>query len=220
MVTVEERARRHAALGDPARLTIVDELLRSDRTPTDLRERLGIASNLMAHHLDVLEEVGLIERRVSSGDRRRRYVTLRHGGFGRLVPHAGVPSKRALFVCSRNSARSQLAAALWRDITKSPADSAGTDPADRVHPGAVAAAKRARLDIGATTPRALRPADWSTPIIVTVCDQAHEELEGALDALHWSITDPVPLNTKAAFDHTVAELRHRIEALVEEPADD
>ncbi len=57
---VRLRASRHAALGDPVRLAIVDELASSDRSPVELRRRYGLESNLLAHHLDVLEEVGLI----------------------------------------------------------------------------------------------------------------------------------------------------------------
>ncbi|MCB1262135.1 MAG: winged helix-turn-helix transcriptional regulator, partial [Acidimicrobiales bacterium] len=83
--TVHERAARHAALGDPVRLAIVDELSTSDRAPVELRRRLDLASNLLAHHLDVLEAVGLIERSRSSGDGRRRYVHLCHAALDGLV---------------------------------------------------------------------------------------------------------------------------------------
>jgi hypothetical protein len=48
--TLEMRAARHAALGDPARLAIVDELSVSDRAPVELRRRLDMESNLLAHH--------------------------------------------------------------------------------------------------------------------------------------------------------------------------
>ncbi|MGA9276742.1 ArsR/SmtB family transcription factor, partial [Ilumatobacter sp.] len=70
------RARIHAALADPSRLAIVDELTVSDRAPSELAARLSIPGNLLAHHLHVLSGVGLIERFGSSGDRRRRYVRL------------------------------------------------------------------------------------------------------------------------------------------------
>ena len=75
-VTLPVRAARHAALGDPVRLTIVDELGMSDRSPVELRSMVAIESNLLAHHLDVLESVGMIRRSKSSGDGRRRYVHL------------------------------------------------------------------------------------------------------------------------------------------------
>ena len=74
---LEARAATYAALGDPHRLAIVEELVLSDRAPSELGERFGLESNLLAHHLRVLEAVGLIERVTSDGDRRRRYLRLR-----------------------------------------------------------------------------------------------------------------------------------------------
>jgi ArsR family transcriptional regulator, arsenate/arsenite/antimonite-responsive transcriptional repressor / arsenate reductase (thioredoxin) len=209
-LSLDERAARHAALGDPVRLAIVDELGSSDRAPVELRRRLGLESNLLAHHLDVLERVGLIERSRSSGDGRRRYVHLRRGALEGLAPGGTVTPAPALFVCSANSARSQLAAALWRRRTGQPASSAGTHPAPRVHPGAVAAAERAGLDLSDAAPQALAEVADTAPLVVTVCDQAHEQVDPGDGWLHWSIPDPVPVGTEAAFDATVAELTDRI----------
>jgi protein-tyrosine-phosphatase len=210
MRSVEQRASCHAALGDPARLAIVDELTVSDRAPVELGQRLGLASNLVAHHLDVLERVGMIERSRSWGDGRRRYVHLRPAALEGLSPGRVVPPGPALFVCTANSARSQLAAALWQKITGARADSAGTHPARRVHPGAVAAARRAGTDLGSATPRSLDAHEASETLVVTVCDRAHEELDPDDGWLHWSVADPVPIGTSAAFDATVAELSDRI----------
>ena len=213
------RAARHGALSDPVRLAIVDELWASDRAPSELRRLLlGIESNLLAHHLDSLERVGLIERSRSSGDGRRRYVhLLRHH-----LPAHGSRSRerhgRALFVCSRNSARSQLAAAVWRSLTGDAAESAGTRPADEVAPGAIAAAARAGIPMAPTTPRSLAQVGELPPLVVTVCDQAHEELDAPLAWLHWSVPDPVSASTDSAFDATVAELRSRVAALVGDEA--
>ena len=75
-MSVARRAAIHTALADPHRLEIVDELAISDRSPTELGRSLAIGSNLLAHHLGVLEEAGLIERHASDGDARRRYVRL------------------------------------------------------------------------------------------------------------------------------------------------
>lgn len=213
-LTLEARAARHAALGDPVRLGIVDELASSDRAPVELRRRFGLASNLLAHHLDVLEGVGLIERSRSSGDGRRRYVHLRPGALADLGPVRRVAPGPALFVCSGNSARSQLAAALWRRLTGHPAESAGTHPAPQVHPGAAAAAERAGLDLAGAVPQALVAVDPVPALVVTVCDQAHEEIAPDGDWLHWSVPDPVPVGTSTAFDATVAELTDRIHAVV------
>jgi protein-tyrosine-phosphatase len=117
-------------------------------------------------------------------------------------------------VCTHNSARSQLAAALWTQLTSQPADSAGTYPAERVHSGAVAAARRAGLDLTDARPKHLDDVGSMPGLVVTVCDRAHEELDPDHTWLHWSVPDPVQAPTKAAFDATVSDLRTRIQALV------
>ena len=195
------------------RLAIIDELVGSDRTPGELQRQAEIASNLLAHHLDVLEAVGLIFRSRSSGDGRRRYVHLHRDALDGLTVGSPRPTGRALFVCTHNSARSQLAAALWTTLTEQPAESAGTHPASRVHPGAVAAARRAGLDLRDATPKRLNDEARRAALVVTVCDRAHEELEPDLTWLHWSLPDPVANPSPTAFDATVGELRSRISAL-------
>jgi protein-tyrosine-phosphatase len=213
---IDRRSALHAALGEPVRLAIVEQLASSDQAPSVLSARFGLTGNLLAHHLDVLERVGLVERRVSAGDRRRRYVRLRHEALGDLaVPTARRRGGRALFVCTHNSARSQLAAALWRRRTGGEAGSAGTHPAQRVHPGAVAAARRAGLDLRGARPRVLESGDVAVDVVVTVCDRAHEELDAPLEWLHWSIADPVEAGTRAAFDAALSELDHRIRTIAE-----
>jgi ArsR family transcriptional regulator, arsenate/arsenite/antimonite-responsive transcriptional repressor / arsenate reductase (thioredoxin) len=217
-VDIEQRASVHAALGEPVRLAIVEELAVSDRAPSVLSSRFGLPGNLLAHHLDVLERVGLIERTVSAGDRRRRYVRLRRHALRGLavgVPHR--PRGRALFVCTQNSARSQLAAAVWRHHTGDDATSAGTHPAERVHPGALAAARRAGLDLARARPRAITADDLDADVVVTVCDRAHEELGAPEEWLHWSIPDPVEAGTRRAFTATLVELEERIGAVTDGP---
>lgn len=210
--TVVERAALHAALGEPVRLAIVEELAVSDRSPTELAVRFSMPTNLLAHHLEVLEGVGLIERFVSAGDRRRRYVRLVRAPLAQLGVATARPSGRVLFVCSHNSARSQLAAALWTARTGGHAESAGTHPAARVHPGAVAAATRAGLDLTDATPRLLTRTDRAG-LVVTVCDQAHEELDPEPEWWHWSLPDPVDDGRAAAFDAVVEQLDERISAV-------
>jgi ArsR family transcriptional regulator, arsenate/arsenite/antimonite-responsive transcriptional repressor / arsenate reductase (thioredoxin) len=208
-----DRARLHAALGEAVRLAIVEELIRSDRTPSELARRAGIASNLLAHHLAVLEEIGLLERTVSSGDRRRRYVRLRHDRLDDLAVGVPLPGRSAAFVCTHNSARSQLAAALWRARTGGRATSAGTRPAAAIHPGAIAAARRAGLPLEEGRPRLLEPDDLRADLVVTVCDRAHEELERPGDRLHWSIPDPADTGDRAAFDDALVALDDRITSI-------
>lgn len=209
---VERRAAVHAALSEPVRVAIVDELQRSDRSPKELSELLGVAPSLLAFHLDALDDAGLIERIVSSGDRRRRYVRLRTEQLDlRPVAAPGDPSTPVLFVCTQNSARSQLAAAAWRADHGGDASSAGTDPAPSVHPGAVAAAARAGLDLDDARPRPLGVVPEGTTMI-TVCDLAHEQLPDR-PGWHWSIPDPAVLGTDEAFDQALDLIRTRITAI-------
>jgi protein-tyrosine-phosphatase len=209
MDPIARRAAVHAALGEPVRLAIVEDLATSDRSPKELAARFSTPTNLLAHHLDVLQDVGLIERFVSAGDRRRRYVRLVREPLARLGVATARPAGPVLFVCSHNSARSQLAAALWSARTGGVAASAGTHPADRVHPGAVAAASRAGLDLRDRTPRMLGAVDHAE-LVVTVCDQAHEELDPPPGWWHWSLPDPVQDGRAAAFDAVIHQLDDRI----------
>jgi len=211
-----ERARIHAALADPHRLAIVDELSLSDRSPTELHERLEISSNLLAHHLDVLEDARLVERLASAGDRRRKYVRLLPETLAAIwVPGPSIAPRTLLFVCTGNSARSQLAAALWNARHDVPAGSAGTSPAGRMHPEAIRAAELVGLDLRGARPRSIDEIEGEPDLVVTVCDRAHEHLgTGPGDArLHWSTPDPAEGGIPAAFDDTLRRLSERVEFL-------
>lgn len=204
------RATAHAALADPHRLAVVDELLLGDVSPGQLGELLGIPSNLLAHHIRVLEKAGLISRTRSESDRRRCYMRLDVSALGGLLPRTDRVAARVVFVCTANSARSQLAAALWRRSSRVPAASAGISPAPRLHPGAVAAARRHGLALARKRPRRIADVVESTDLVITVCDNAREEL-GPDAQLHWSVPDPVPLGSDAAFDLAFDELARRID---------
>ncbi|MFZ0491643.1 MAG: helix-turn-helix domain-containing protein [Acidimicrobiia bacterium] len=210
---IESRARRYAALGDPVRLALVDDLRTSDRSPGELSQRHGVPSNLLAHHLDVLEQAALIARLPSSGDARRRYVHLRHEAIAGLDTAFPAPDGPVLFVCTHNSARSQLAAAVWSESRGTPASSAGTHPAETVHPGAVEAAARAGLDLSRARPQSIDAIEFRPSLVITVCDRAHEELSPGMTWWHWSTPDPVDEATPEAFDGVLASLRDRIETL-------
>ena len=203
------RASVHAALGEPARLAIVEELATSDRAPRELADRLAIPSNLLAHHLEVLENVGLISRSPSAGDGRRKYVRLTRPLIAGFEILGRAPRGEMLFLCSHNSARSQLAAAMWSARTGRRAASAGTRPAAKVHRGAVAAARRAGLSLDDAVPTSIDTIPSSAQV-VTVCDLVHEELQSDPDWWHWSLPDPVESGSRAAFDAVVAELDARI----------
>jgi protein-tyrosine-phosphatase len=220
---VTRRARVHAALGEPARLAMVDRLVLGDASPGELGAELGLATNLLAHHLRVLQDAGVVRRIRSEGDKRRAYLQLRLDDplvrsaasvpAWPVRPVAGVIGRRVVFVCTRNSARSQLAAARWARVSAVPAACAGTHPAARVHPGAIAAGRRHGLRLGrartAHLDQVLRPAD----LVVAVCDGAHEELDPGLSRLHWSVPDPVRIGTDDAFDAAYAEIDRRVEIL-------
>lgn len=211
---LSRRARVHAALGDPARLAIVDMLALGEASPSELQALLEMPSNLLAHHVRTLERVGLVERTRSEGDRRRTYLSLKPHGLDALRTSTTRGAVRVVFVCTANSARSQLAVALWAAESAVPATSAGTHPAPAVHPGAIAVARRRGLTLAPSSPRhldeVLRPDD----VVITVCDSAHEELGHAPGRLHWSVADPARSGEDAAFDQAADDLAGRIARIV------
>jgi protein-tyrosine-phosphatase len=207
------RARVHAALGDPGRLAIVDTLAYGDASPGELARTLPMPTNLVAHHVKVLEAAGVVQRTRSEGDRRRTYLRLIPPVLAGLSGPAPWPVPRVMFVCTRNSARSQLAAALWARRSPVPAVSAGTRPATRIHPRALRVASRHDLSLTGAHPARVewvaRPGD----LVIAVCDNAHEELPSDPGRLHWSVPDPAPADTDAAFESAYADLAGRIDRL-------
>lgn len=207
---LEDRARVYAALGDPKRLEIVERLLLTDRTPAELASKAELPSNLLAHHLGVLEGAGIIRRLRSEGDGRRRYVTL---STDRLPADFEVPplaGRSVLFVCRHNSARSQLAAALLARSSTVEAGSAGSQPASALHPRAVQAGREDGLEL---TGRPRGYDDVKTPdVVVSVCDIAGEEPPPFDRAthLHWSIPDPVRSGRLSDFRNVRRQLERRV----------
>ncbi|WP_329000195.1 hypothetical protein OHA18_37895 [Kribbella sp. NBC_00709] len=123
-------------------------------------------------------------------------------------------AKRVVFVCTQNSARSQLAAAIWSRRSQVPVASAGTQPVRRIHPRALKVARRHGLD----------PVDWRTAhlsdvvrrgdLLIAVCDNAYEHLlPEQRPRLHWSIPDPAPADTDAAFEAAYTDIANRVERL-------
>jgi ArsR family transcriptional regulator, arsenate/arsenite/antimonite-responsive transcriptional repressor / arsenate reductase (thioredoxin) len=218
-MSVARRARVHAALGEPARLAIVDRLVLGDASPSELSAALGVGSNLLAHHLRVLEQAGVVRRVRSEGDQRRWYVQLVlddpmvAAAVSPFQPVASLTPQRVVFVCTHNSARSQLAAASWRRVSAVPAESAGTHPAVRVHPGAVAAGRRHGLRLGRARTAHVDDVLAGGDLVVAVCDNAHEELAADVARLHWSVPDPVRVGTAAAFDAAYDEISRRVDLL-------
>jgi protein-tyrosine-phosphatase/DNA-binding HxlR family transcriptional regulator len=208
--SLERRAEVYAALSDVTRLRIVDLLAVGDATPSELGAAVGIPSNLLAFHLKVLDRAGLVARHRSEGDARRWYLSLTPEASalsGGMTP--GLP-QRVVFVCTANTARSHLAAALWRKASRVKAASAGTHPGARIAPGALDTAARHGLKLPAVAPRLLDLREGD--LVITVCDRAHEEL-GDLGWAHWSIPDPVSEGTAPAFDAAYEQLATRVDAL-------
>ena len=213
MTDLERRAGIFAALADQTRLRIVDLLTLGDLSSSEIGTTLDLRSNLIAHHLGVLESAQIISRTRSEFDRRRSYIGLRPEVFDTLAPPSFTPPRRVLFVCTANSARSQLAEVIWRDVSPVAVASAGTQPASAVNPEALAAAERHGLVIDhGRPPRHVDAVRADDDLVITVCDDAHERLLAG-DDLHWSVRDPARIGTAAAFDAAFDTLCQRIRAL-------
>lgn len=214
-----ERARTHAALGEPARLTIAEALALGDVSPRRLGEVAGLPSNLLAHHVQVLSSAGLVGRRRSEADRRRTYLRLLPKAYQFVLPPPRT-APRVVFVCTRNSARSQLAAALLGARVDIPVASAGTHPAATVHPRAVTVAQRYGFDLRNARTAHVRRTVRAGDLVVAVCDRAYEETFGggglAGDVtLHWSVPDPAPRDTAQAFADSYDDLADRVGRLAQ-----
>lgn len=102
---------------------------------------------------------------------------------------------RVLFVCTGNSARSQMAEAILRHEGRGDFEvfSGGVDPRG-VHPLTVRVMAEIGLDIGAARSKSISEfRDQSFDYVITVCDRAREAcpvFPGAVNALHWGFDDP------------------------------
>jgi ArsR family transcriptional regulator, arsenate/arsenite/antimonite-responsive transcriptional repressor / arsenate reductase (thioredoxin) len=210
--SIRRRARIHAALGEPARLAIVDTLTVGDASPGEIARSLDLPTNLVAHHLKVLQDAGLVGRTRSEGDRRRTYLRLEPEALAVLAPPPLTDVARVVFVCTHNSARSQLAAALWAQRGCTPTASAGTQPAPRVHPRAITVARRHGLTLNPTGTAHVADIVHDDDLVIAVCDNAHEDLTvGIRPRLHWSV--PAPADSDAAFEAAFTDLAGRIDRL-------
>ena len=203
-------------LAHELRWRLVEALARSDRRVQELVALVGEPHNLVSYHLRRLRDQALVAERRSAADGRDVYYSLDldrlkgmyfaageslHPGISDQ-PHemgdteAGLSRRaRVLFLCTHNSARSQMAEGILRHLGGSRVEvhSAGT-VATRVHPLAVAAMAEKGIDIGGQRSKHLDELSGQDfEFVVTVCDNAREScpvFPGAPEMIHWSIPDP------------------------------
>lgn len=136
-----------------------------------------------------------------------------------------------LFLCTQNSARSQIAEAIMkRKVERSTPGrfqvaSAGASPAARVNPMAIAALHAYGIDWSGHRPKSIDAVcgeQWD--LIITVCDRARETcptMPGQPAFAHWGMDDPAAiLDERArerAFTETVTHLARRIDLLLALP---
>lgn len=231
-------------LGDPLRWQVVVELGRSDRRVGELVRLVGKPQNLVSYHLAELRRAGIVSARRSSADGRDVYYRadlLRcrdllgeaglslHPGLSPAPtpPHDGKPRRaraRLLFLCTGNSARSQIAEALveHRSAGTVEARSAGSHPKP-LHPNAVRVMAERGVDIsGRATKPLSRFAGHRFDRVITLCDKVREvcpELPGSPIVAHWSIADPAAAGnsdeaTYVAFQHVEEEIEGRVALLL------
>ena len=132
---------------------------------------------------------------------------------------------RVLFLCTSNSARSQMAEALTRHLSQgqSRVFSAGSQPAEHIHPEATRVIARFGADMRKYVPKSAELFQGQTfDRVVILCDQEHETcpiFSGSAKVITWNMPDPVKAEgTKAelsrAFQHLAMELNTRIRLLL------
>ena len=207
----------HQALADPNRLGIAQALLTRDLSPGEICEQWGLSTSLVAHHVKSLVESGVAVRRGGEHDGRKSYLSLRRDDPEALALVAigapGVPPPRRLaFVCTQNSARSKLAAAIWRQVSDVPVVDAGTNPSLVPHPFTVQTARRRGLEIDIDMHQ-VSDTLAAGDLVIAVCDHVHETLPSQVERWHWSIPDPVPATALTSFDDTCDAIETRIHDL-------
>jgi protein-tyrosine-phosphatase/DNA-binding transcriptional ArsR family regulator len=228
--------------GHPLRWSLLRELARSDRIVHELTTLVGEPQNLVSYHLGKLREARLVSARRSSADRRDTYYALNLTRIGALLSETGAtlhpglrlaPAAdravlkkpvRVLFLCTGNSARSQMAEAMARSLSGGAVEafSAGSQPKP-LHPNAVRVMRETYgLDIAGQPSKHLDTFsrarfDW----VISLCDRVREvcpEFPGRPDIVHWSIANPATGEpddvTYPLFQQVAAELSTRIDFLL------
>ena len=231
-------------LSDPLRWQLVVELGHSDRRVGELVQLLEKPQNLVSYHLAELRHADIVSARRSSADGRDVYYRADlfrcrdllgeagrslHPGLSLVpTPPDTVEPRRArprlLFLCTGNSARSQIAEALVenRSAGTVEARSAGSHPKP-LHPNAVRVMAERGIDIAGRPTKSLTRFTRSRfDRVITLCDKVREicpEFPGAPIAAHWSIADPATAGdsdkaTYPAFRHVADEIESRVALLL------
>lgn len=232
-------------LAHPQRWRLLEELAQSDRRVHELVASVDEAPNLVSYHLRKLREHRLVQERRSSADARDVYYSLDLTRLRQLYletarglhPGLAEPEEssvekargkrrraRVLFLCTHNSARSQMAEGILRDLggDRFEVASAGTQPS-RVHPLAIKAMSKRRIDISGHRSKHMDElVDQPFDYVITVCDNASETcpvFPGAPERIHWSIPDPSAVEGTekerlAAFERAATDLLTRIRYFV------
>ena len=135
---------------------------------------------------------------------------------------------RVLFLCTGNSARSQIAESLmnWKSKGRFHAESAGTSPAPRVNPFALEVLRDRNIPWSGREPRSidgLEDQHWD--FVITVCDRAREScpvFPSQPILAHWSVPDPAAVSgtdnqKRAAFRDALVLLSRRIDLMISLP---
>lgn len=231
-------------LGDPLRWRLLEELGRSDRRVGELVQLVDKPQNLVSYHLAELRRAGIVSARRSSADGRDVYyradmyrcrdllgdasrwlhpaLWLAPAPLGDAEPPKRRP--RLLFLCTGNSARSQIAEALVeaRSAGAVEARSAGSHPKP-LHPNAVRVMAERGIDIAARPTKPLtRFVRSRFDRVITLCDKVREvcpEFPGSPIAAHWSIADPAAATgndtaSYAAFRDVADDIETRVALLL------
>ncbi|MDT4907803.1 MAG: ArsR family transcriptional regulator, arsenate/arsenite/antimonite-responsive transcriptional [Pseudonocardiales bacterium] len=217
--------------GNALRWRLLSELARSDRRVSELTTLLDQPQNVVSYHLGRLRAGGLVSMRRSSADGRDSYYFLDlarcreqlaatgaalHPGLvltaapatrsASLARGRRTQRKRVLFLCTGNSARSQIAEAFLRRDSDGRLDvfSAGSHPKP-VHPNAVRVMRGYGLDLtGHRSKHVDEFAGMGLDLVITLCDKVREvrsEFRGHPDFVHWSIPDPAAAADGRARQH-------------------
>jgi protein-tyrosine-phosphatase/DNA-binding transcriptional ArsR family regulator len=223
----------------PVRWRLLTELARSDRRVGELSDLAGERQSLVSYHLRQLRDGGLIFSRRSIADGRDTYYVLDlvrcrelHAGAGVslhpgivVAPGSRTARARVLFLCTGNSARSQIAEALAEQLSDGAvrAVSAGSHPKP-LHPNALRVLRERGIEVGGRRSKHLGEFTGETfDYVISLCDRVREvcpEFPGAPETVHWSIPDPAREpgtddETLPAFERMAAEIETRIGFLLD-----